>query len=230
MDNLLDMLETLKNQYEGSMLYSQYHPMVKLAWDKLDYYYGLTDRSPVYIAAVVLNPFLKWKFFDTKWHDRKDWLVVAREEVKRLWETDYKDETIAQSNDLVSNEQDQSMPSSVYPSLTDSQDSTWLAFMAPLLQVKGHSNALDEYEQYCKEEILDTEVDVLSWWGQQRKRWPCLSAMAIELLSIPAMSSEVERSFSSAKLTVSPQRNRLHASTIEAIECIRSWNKSKLCI
>ncbi len=40
--------------------------------------------------------------------------------------------------------------------------------------------------------------------------------MAIDVLSIPAISSEVERLFSAAKLD---KRYRLQASTIEAVEC-----------
>ena len=71
-DNLLDTLEILRTQYEGSVVFSPYVPMLKLAWEKLNYYYGLTDRSSVYIDAVVLNPFLKWIFFETKWHDQKE--------------------------------------------------------------------------------------------------------------------------------------------------------------
>ena len=47
--------------------------------------------------------------------------------------------------------------------------------------------------------------------------------MAIDIYSIPAMSSEPERVFSSAKHTVSDQRNSLEAKTIELLECMKSW-------
>jgi hAT family C-terminal dimerisation region len=47
--------------------------------------------------------------------------------------------------------------------------------------------------------------------------------MAIDIYSIPAMSSEPERVFSSAKHTVSDQRNSLEAETIELLECMKSW-------
>jgi hypothetical protein len=45
------------------------------------------------------------------------------------------------------------------------------------------------------------------------------------VLSIPAMSSECERSFSGAKLTVTPIRNLLDADIIEAIEVLNRWQK-----
>jgi hypothetical protein len=53
--------------------------------------------------------------------------------------------------------------------------------------------------------------------------FPHLSLMAIDLLSIPAMSAEPERVFSGAKLTITDQRARLQGTTIEALECLKSW-------
>ena len=47
--------------------------------------------------------------------------------------------------------------------------------------------------------------------------------MARDIFSIPAMSAEVERVLSSAKLMIPPSRNLLQADGIEAGECIRSW-------
>jgi hypothetical protein len=46
--------------------------------------------------------------------------------------------------------------------------------------------------------------------------------MAMTVLSIAAMSSENERIFSAAKLTISPQRNSLHWFTVQALQCLRA--------
>jgi hypothetical protein len=48
-------------------------------------------------------------------------------------------------------------------------------------------------------------MTALEWWcqDQQRQRWPRLSYMALDILSIPAMSDEAERVFSGARCTVS---------------------------
>jgi hypothetical protein len=51
--------------------------------------------------------------------------------------------------------------------------------------------------------------------------------MALDILSIPAMSASIERLFSSANITVSDRRNRLTPETIEIIECLKSWQKLK---
>ena len=47
--------------------------------------------------------------------------------------------------------------------------------------------------------------------------------MAIDVFSIPAMSSEPERVFSQAKYTVTEQRMRVSIETLEIVETLKSW-------
>ena len=47
--------------------------------------------------------------------------------------------------------------------------------------------------------------------------------MAIDILSIPAMSAEAERVFSGARRTISWSRCRLGATVVEQTECLKSW-------
>ena len=47
--------------------------------------------------------------------------------------------------------------------------------------------------------------------------------MALDMLSIPAMSAEPERVFSGSKITISDRRYRLGIELIEALECLKSW-------
>jgi hypothetical protein len=57
----------------------------------------------------------------------------------------------------------------------------------------------------------------------QRQAYPNLSKMAFDYLSIPGMSAEPERLFSSTKITVTDRRNRLGSDILEALQCLRSW-------
>ena len=84
----------------------------------------------------------------------------------------------------------------------------------------------DKYDTYCASPIVDTK-DTLKWWLEptQQKTYPNLSKIAIDYLSIPAMSSEAERLFSSAKITLTDRRNRLGVDLLEALECLKSWLK-----
>ena len=47
--------------------------------------------------------------------------------------------------------------------------------------------------------------------------------MALDLLSIPVMSTEVERVFSSVKRLVTADRNRLQDNTIEVLQLLKHW-------
>ena len=39
------------------------------AWDKLNEYYQLVDKSPAYYTAVVMDPSLKFAWFEQKWNE-----------------------------------------------------------------------------------------------------------------------------------------------------------------
>jgi hypothetical protein len=84
---------------------------------------------------------------------------------------------------------------------------------------------VDEYERYCKEPVIYECDDPLNWWleDSQQRAYPNLPKMAIDILTIPAMSSEPERLFSGAKISITDHRNRLGAETIQALECLKSW-------
>ncbi|EEU34443.1 uncharacterized protein NECHADRAFT_44483, partial [Fusarium vanettenii 77-13-4] len=56
-----------------------------------------------------------------------------------------------------------------------------------------------------------------------QKNYPNLSKMAVDILLIPAMSTEPERLFSGAKITIIDRRNRLRSNIVEALECLKSW-------
>ena len=54
--------------------------------------------------------------------------------------------------------------------------------------------------------------------------------MAIDILSIAPMSTETERLFSKAKLSVTDQRGSMNVETLNLLECLRSWDRSALIV
>ena len=74
---------------------------------------------------------------------------------------------------------------------------------------------IDEYERYRRDPVMEMDLDEIfdprEWWQEstQRKVYPNLSKMALDLLSILAMSADVERSFSSCKITITDKHNRI---------------------
>ena len=84
---------------------------------------------------------------------------------------------------------------------------------------------LDEYEAWM-ESPQETDISVqdpIQYWHDLRFKYPRLSRMALEFFTIQYMSAECERLFSAAGLMVTPERNRLEASTIGICQVLRSW-------
>jgi hAT family C-terminal dimerisation region len=54
--------------------------------------------------------------------------------------------------------------------------------------------------------------------------------MALDLLSIPAMSAEVERVFSSVKRLLTPDRNRMNKDSIEETQLLKHWWSNELIL
>ena len=63
MEILLQYLEASKGEYEHSG-YKHITTSINNAWAKLNDYYQCTETLPVYVTAVILNPQLKWSFFE----------------------------------------------------------------------------------------------------------------------------------------------------------------------
>ena len=110
--------------------------------------------------------------------------------------------------------------------IMEDTDNEYLQWMNQKQGIRATDNKNNELDKYLADPlVLSSDKTVHEWWCQleQLTRYPLVSKMAIDNYSIPAMSSEPERIFSRAKLTVSDQRNSLKGETIEVLECLKSW-------
>ena len=92
------------------------------------------------------------------------------------------------------------------------------------------SQNLDEYEQWQRD-IDDSDALVTNpyeYWHMRRLKYPRLSRMALDLLTVPPMSAECERLFSTTGRMVTKSRSRLDASTIGLCQTLRSWLRAGL--
>jgi hypothetical protein len=182
---------------------------IETGWVKLNHYYNLTDRTPVYIAAIVLNPRWKFDYFTDTW--AHEWITDAKRKLRMFWESCYKAKDASSQFVGVASP---FKPRNVYEAWIESK-------LAPM-------NHIDEYSRYTADPVLPYITDALQWWVQQRSRYPSLAIMAIDILSIPAMSDEAERVFSGARRTVTDFRGSLNVTSIEMLECVKSWRKACL--
>jgi len=200
MDFILAQFEAGKEAHKDDLMMA---PMYNSGWAKLDKYYRLTDESPAYVAAIVLHPSHKWHYIQENW--KKEWVVSSKKLMEALWD-EYRPV-------------EPPLPRPEVPSTTTNEFLNWRnRHLQPTCLI-------DEYERYCKSEQVYGFTSALAWWLEdtQQKNYPNLSKMAVDILSIPAMSSEPERLFSGAKITITDRRNRLGRDVIEALECLKSW-------
>ena len=64
-------------------------------------------------------------------------------------------------------------------------------------------------------------LNLFDWWNKYEST--SLRQWAFDTLSIPAMSAEIERVFSSSKHTIGPSRMRLAHESFKALQCIKHW-------
>jgi len=77
---VLPSIDFLVDQYKQALQENQtkreLSSMIRIGWEKLDKYFSATDRAPVYLAAIVLNPKFKWRYCGNKWEIA--WVVTAK--------------------------------------------------------------------------------------------------------------------------------------------------------
>ncbi|XP_062089770.1 zinc finger BED domain-containing protein RICESLEEPER 2-like [Humulus lupulus] len=82
-----------------------------------------------------------------------------------------------------------------------------------------------ELEFYLEEAVLprSEEFDILAWWKTNGLKYPTLQQVARDVLAIPVSTVVSESAFSTSGRHVTPCRNRLHPSMLEALVCTQDW-------
>jgi hypothetical protein len=93
-----------------------------------------------------------------------------------------------------------------------------------LLYPERPSRIKDEFYLYLAEPPTDL-LGVMEYWKVRESEWPHLTKMVYDFLSIPAISSEYKRVFSSyMKLTIS-ESSRLSGKSLWHYECLKNWQR-----
>lgn len=195
------LLEHLEQHHQTAMAFpdgSYFRLNIDAGWQKLNNYYTMLENTPAYVAAVVLNPRYRWEWIETVWAARPEWVVNAKRQVQELWESEYKHLPVSTSPEEVLDEGENVVEPPPKRIKRDGGFDDWLLH---LHVARPRSRVDDEYSHWIQSP-LDKNLDQLelpiNYWNAHRTRYPRLSRMATDLLSVPAMSSEVERVFSLA--------------------------------
>ncbi|KAJ3002262.1 hypothetical protein NUW54_g5941 [Trametes sanguinea] len=237
MQNMLSSYIADQDNFEPSIRVA-----LSLAKTTLSKYYNLTDSADIYRIAMVLHPRYKTAYFK-KLNWTRAWIDGARRLVRAEFDRVYAhqdDSDDSESDDGFNGSQTRSADSdSDSDSSGSSQssknktrdadapesDSGNIFDQIPDLFCgsKRRTSEVDELDAYLKAEPEDI-TNPFQWWYRRRRVYPRLARMAMDYLSIPATSVDVERVFSRGRLLLPHVRNRLSAQTTRALLCLGDWS------
>jgi hypothetical protein len=206
----IDFLMAHLERQKQLLLYqdnSHFKACVNLGWKKLNKYYGLSDNTYAYRAAIYLNPTMKREWFVSKWSDtHPQWI----KDVDRLM-----DEQLKVYQRLYPHAQ----AASRRRLSQDQQLSDFDRYNIVNLSAFEGS----EMELFKREPLLQNNGNIIYWWRDNKERFPVLYHMAMDLLAAPATTAADERVFSQGDDVINNERPRLSDAMGEQQVCLRSW-------
>ncbi|RPA70802.1 hypothetical protein BJ508DRAFT_189176, partial [Ascobolus immersus RN42] len=206
---------------------------------KLGQYYRLINVGSVHYAAISVHPEMKLKHFETEWRDKPEgWIAMARDKARQYWEKNFKHIQIPEqfANSYAPTPQTPTA-TNTNPAVDDDADSDddWRERAAKRVHLTGEDSNEDAFElfQAAPPEFFPPGVslNVFQYWTAKLKSPSTtnsgkrLALMAFTVLSVPPMSDEPERIFSSAGATLGKRRTAMEPGTLEAVEALKSWEK-----
>ncbi|CAM8938641.1 unnamed protein product [Rhodiola kirilowii] len=82
-----------------------------------------------------------------------------------------------------------------------------------------------ELDMYLEESLLPRlqDFDVSNWWNLNKTKYPTLSKMSRDILSIPMSTVSGDSVFDTSPKEMDPYRSSLRPETVEAIICAKDW-------
>ena len=190
---------------------------ITLAWNTTKEWYAKTDLSIAWMAGIVFQPRFGMQWCEQRWTSPGEAAALKKNQKKlrQLWEREYKEEDLTRRQEL-----------SPEPQVEISYIEAILNEQAPTnrARITRPSSRQDEYALYITEPATDL-LGAMEYWRARESEWPHLASMAFDFLSIPAMSSECERVFSSCGNQTTPESSRLSGQHLWHTECLKNWQR-----
>jgi hypothetical protein len=206
---------------------------VKHGLKKLTLYFEKLIIQPqisYYVVATALYPALRLAWFQTHWKQYADWVKRAKDSTMKVFK-------LYMAAEVDDDDTALPLPRRKVPGgNADLYSQTMAVDLMFLTGSKSHkrqkrASQLEEYFDDLREDLTNASEQQLAllhdpwrWWLEiGRQKYLVVFKIATDYLSIPATSCECERIFLTAKRTVTSDRNRLSAATIEALQLQKNW-------
>jgi hypothetical protein len=184
-----------------------------MGWFILDKYYTMAEDAPVYTAALLLDPSKRMRYLERHWPE--SWHENAVAGVRTIWEDEYKTKLKTGPTESIDK-----------ASASDKRQSNeWDALLEELEVTEDQGDSMDDLDDFIRAAPIRICGSPLQWWchRDQRRAYPQLSRMAIDILSIAPESADPEAAFSGGRRTLSWDRERMTCENLEKVECIGNW-------
>ncbi|OAA44445.1 Ribonuclease H-like protein [Cordyceps fumosorosea ARSEF 2679] len=190
------------------------------AWQKLNEYYIKLGESPLFAASVILHPGLGIRYLEINWATEEQlvWVRDAKTGLSRYIDKWYRP-LVPHGSCETSTGGPATMLVAPDKPHEASDFRQWV--MSRMSRATATGSELD---RYMRLESQETD-DPVRWWMAHQGSFPVLSQLALDVLAIPAMAADCERSFSLAKLSLTSQRLSMSSTTLEALQCLKNWTR-----
>ena len=214
------------------------------AFEKAQKYFRLSDDMPVLYAAVMLDPTQKHEWFRANlWpqsnetdgegkptpiaKEQRKYLQQVKDLAKELWIKDYQGSATSpiHAPNPTAKRKERTFEDIMYERMAK------FSRLSKNSSSSGTSAAnTDVFDEYLDTDTVpftsspeQREFDVHQYWIDRRRLQPELSKFALDILALPLMSDDCERSFSSGRDLITYRRGNLLSDVIEACEVLRNW-------
>ncbi|OJT02272.1 Zinc finger BED domain-containing protein RICESLEEPER 2 [Trametes pubescens] len=239
---VIPALESLCTRWErklDNVKYAIFHPAIRRGLDKLGKYYNKLDNSDVYVLSLLLHPYYKLSYIETKWGGEKEqeqeiaegnpnainWTARARDIVDAAMEEYWPRRlNVPERAEGVRGASPCTTSQNSAPADSDSDDE-YDRVRAHRLNADSSGGWKAELKRYLDDpgSNVTKHIDTVEFWWEHRNVYPTLARMALDILPIPASSVAVERLFSRASQVATDRRSRLGPDVFEWIECLNHY-------
>jgi hypothetical protein len=198
---------------------------IEMGWFILDKYYALVESTPAYAAAMLLDPSKRKHYLLQNWPE--EWHHKTIDAAYSIWQKEYAHLPHGSVQAAAAADTD------AFHSSKKRAENELDRLKRRLRVQPPPQEEEDTFMAFIEDKTLDLDalkITPLQWWllPEQRRRYPRLHRMAINILSIAPSSAEPEQQFSGARRTQSWDRLRLSPHNLQRLECIGNWFARKL--